>query len=112
MTASPIFSRVARINHGKRVYTSGLTGAGKDGAAEVKDVFAQLGAILKKHGSDFRHLAKATYYVANDDVSKQLNLLRPDYYDPKRPPAASKAPVRGTGRKGSGLVLDMIAVVP
>jgi enamine deaminase RidA (YjgF/YER057c/UK114 family) len=112
MTASPIFSRVARVNHGKRVYTSGLVGAGKDPEAEVKDVFAKLEGVLKKSGSDFKHLAKATYYVSTDDASKQLNLLRPRYYDPKRPPAASKAPVRGVGRKGDGLVLDMIAVAP
>jgi enamine deaminase RidA (YjgF/YER057c/UK114 family) len=112
MTASPVFSRVARINHGKRVYTSGLVGVGKDPEAEVKDVFAKLEGVLKKSGSDFKHLAKATYYVSTDDASKQLNLLRPRYYDPKHPPAASKAPVRGVGGKGSGLVLDMIAVAP
>jgi enamine deaminase RidA (YjgF/YER057c/UK114 family) len=110
MKASPIYSRVCRINHGKRVYVSGLSGEGKDGAAEVKAVFASLGDILKKAGSDYRHLVKATYYVATDDASRQLNALRPNYYDPKRPPAASKAAVAGTGRKGRGITLDMIAV--
>lgn len=112
MTASPIYSRVARINHGKRIYTSGLVGAGKDGAAQVKDSFAQLQTILKQHGGDLKHLVKATYYVSTEDASKQLNVLRPGYYDPKRPPSASKASVRSTGTKASGLVMDMIAVVP
>jgi enamine deaminase RidA (YjgF/YER057c/UK114 family) len=112
MTASPIYCRVCRINHGKRVYIGGLYGAGDTGAGQVKDIFAQLGALLKKTGSDFRHLAKATYYVSTDDASKQLNVLRPNYYDPKRPPAASKAPVRGVGQKGRGIAIDMIAVVP
>jgi enamine deaminase RidA (YjgF/YER057c/UK114 family) len=110
LKASPIFSRVCRINHGRRVYVSGLYGEGEDGAAQVKAVFASLGGIVKKAGSDFRHLAKATYYVAGDDASRQLNALRPRYYDPKRPPAASKAAVAGTGRKGCGISLDMIAV--
>ena len=77
-----------RINHGKRLSTSGLTGSGKDGAAEVKDVFGKLDALLKRHGSDFKHLAKATYYVSTEAVSKALNELRPNYYDPQRPPAA------------------------
>jgi enamine deaminase RidA (YjgF/YER057c/UK114 family) len=112
MKASPIYSRVSRINRGKRLYTSGITEVEKDGQAEVKAVFARLAGVLKKGGSDFGHLAKATYYVSTEEASKQLNVLRPDYYDPKRPPSASKAPVRGVGRKGSGLVLDMIAVVP
>jgi enamine deaminase RidA (YjgF/YER057c/UK114 family) len=104
MTASPIYARVTRINHGKRLYTSGLHG-------KTKAVFDQLGTLLKTHGSDFRHLAKATYYVSTDESSKALNVIRPSYYDPKRPPAASKAPVRGVGRGAADLVLDMIAVV-
>jgi enamine deaminase RidA (YjgF/YER057c/UK114 family) len=110
MKASPIFSRVSRINHGKRIYVSGLYGKGDDGAGQVKDVFATLGGLLKKTGSDFRHLVKATYYVSSDDASNQLNLLRPKYYDARRPPSASKAPVAGTGRKGRSITLDMIAV--
>lgn len=112
MKPSPVFSRVARINRGKRLYTSGITGIGTDGAAQVKNAYAQLNGILKRHSSDMRHLVKATYYVSTDDASKQLNVLRPNYYDPKRPPAASKAPVRGVGRADSGLTLDLIAVIP
>jgi len=56
------------------------------------------------------NLAKATYYVSTDATSKALNVLRPNYYDPKRPPAASKALVPGVGREGRTLTLDMIAV--
>jgi enamine deaminase RidA (YjgF/YER057c/UK114 family) len=117
MTASPIYSRVARINHTQTIYTSGLYGTPGDdpntpaaGEREVKEVFASLDRILKKSGSDFRHLVKATYYVATDAASAKLNELRPQYYDPQRPPAASKAAVQGTGRKLLGLTIDMIAV--
>lgn len=108
---SPVFSRVARINHGPTIYLGGLyaTQAG-DGKAEVHDIFAQLKALLEKTGSDLKHLAKATYYCANDDVSKALNELRPNYYDKDRPPAASKAMVAGTGRSQRAVTLDMIAV--
>jgi enamine deaminase RidA (YjgF/YER057c/UK114 family) len=111
MTASPIFSRVARVNHEKTVYVSGLYGPeGKGGEAQVLAVFDELGGLLKKAGSDFKHLAKATYYVSTDDASAKLNELRPRYYDPKRPPSASKAMVAGVGREGRGITLDMIAV--
>jgi len=48
--------------------------------------------------------------LATDDTSKKFGEMRPRYYDPKRPPAASKAPVTSTGLAGKTLTLDMIAV--
>jgi len=111
VTASPIYSRVTRINRGPTIYVSGLVGGKTDTpTAEVESTFAVLGRWLEDADSDWRHLAKATYYVATDDVSKQLNEFRPKLYDPKRPPAASKARVSGVGRAGRALTLDMIAV--
>lgn len=111
MTASPIYARVTRVQSPKVVYTAGLVsprpGAGAD---EVNGVFDELTGVLGKAGSDLKHLVKATYYVAGDDASKQLNALRPKYYDPKRPPAASKAQVPGVGAEGRTLSVDMIAV--
>jgi enamine deaminase RidA (YjgF/YER057c/UK114 family) len=101
------------VNATKLIYFSGLyaTGAG-DGAAQVGSIFDQLGKLLPQAGSDFRHLAKATYYVSDDDASNQLNAIRPKYYDPARPPAASKAPVAGVGARDRAITIDMIAVPP
>jgi len=109
-TASPVFSRIARVAHPATIYISGLYGAGTDGAAEIHGIFAELKRVLEETNSDLLHMAKATYYVANDTVSKQLNEIRPSYYDPKRPPAASKAPVSRVGQAGRTVTLDMIAV--
>jgi len=39
-----------------------------------------------------------------------LNELRPLYYDPKRPPAASKAQVSGIGWPNRSITMDLIAV--
>lgn len=110
-TASPVFCRVVRVNDPRTIFVSGLFAreAG-DGAAQVSDVFAQLQEILKASGSDLRHLAKATYYVSDNDASAKLNELRPKFYDPARPPAASKAQVLGVGMTGRTLTLDMIVV--
>lgn len=110
MTASPVYSRVARTASGDTIYIGGLFGNQGTAKEETEQLFAQLGEILKASGSDFRHLAKATYYVATEDASNQLNALRPNYYDPQRPPAASKALVRGVGKRGRTTTLDMIAV--
>jgi enamine deaminase RidA (YjgF/YER057c/UK114 family) len=118
MTASPVFSRVATIHHSPTIYVSGLyasPGGDADpqspaaGQREVKEIFTSLEEILHQAGSDFDHLAKATYYVATDAASAKLNELRPRYYDPQRPPAASKAAVAAVGRPGLGLTIDMIA---
>ena len=110
-TALPVFCRVVRVNDPRTIFVSGLFAreAG-DGTAQVSDVFAQLQEILKASGSDMRHLAKATYYVSDNDTSAKLNELRPKFYDPARPPAASKAQVPGVGMTGRTLTLDMIAV--
>lgn len=110
-TASPVFARIARIAHPVTIYVGGLHGTpGADGARQIHDIYGALKEATGKAGGDLLHLAKATYYVANDTVSRQLNEIRPSYYDPKRPPAASKAPVEAVGRKGCSITLDMIAV--
>lgn len=111
MQASPVYSRVARINRGPTIYFSSLFAAkAGDGKYEVNDIFTQMGTLLDRTGSDLKHLAKATYYCSSDDASKSLNELRPNYYDKARPPAASKAIVTGTGMAQRRLTMDMIAV--
>ena len=75
----------------------------------MRSIFSQLENILSETGSDLRHLAKATYYVSDADPSAQLNKLRPEYYDPERPPAASKVMVSGVGHPQRGITIDMIA---
>ena len=71
----------------------------------------QLRSILKHKDKDLKHLAKATYYVSDADASGKLNELRPKFYDPQRPPAASKAMVNGVGMKDRSISIDMIGVV-
>jgi WD40 repeat protein/enamine deaminase RidA (YjgF/YER057c/UK114 family) len=111
MTASPLFSRVARVHYGPSIYVSGLYADKVTGTKdETERVFAALKEILEKAGSDLKHLVKATYYVSSEEASKALNDVRPKFYDPKRPPAASKALVAGVARSGRALTMDLIAV--
>lgn len=112
MKPSPVFARVTRLNHPTTIYISGLYGSTADpnGTDEVREVFREVERIAKSGGSDLHHLAKATYYVSTEEVSKNLNTVRPEFYHPDRPPAASKAKVVGTGRKGRSMTLDLIAV--
>ncbi len=108
---SPVFSRVAIVDRGELIFLSEVNGpAGQPPMAEITGAFDLLKSTLEKNGSDLKHLVKATYYITNDEVSQQLGAIRPSYYDPQRPPAASKAQVVSTGRAKQGFVMDMIAV--
>ena len=109
MTTPTIYSRVTRVHHPRTIYTSGIWGAAKaDGHTQVVDIFGALATLSTAAGGDLQHLAKATYYVSDNDASQKLNELRPKYYDPKRPPAASKATVRGVSRPDRSITIDMI----
>jgi len=110
-TASPLFARVVRVNRGDMIYIGDIASAKPaSGAEQVTSIFEQLQEILKQTNSDLRHLVKATYYVSDDDASKQLTVIRPKFYDPKRPPAASKAMVPAVGIADRSITIDMIAV--
>jgi len=111
MTASPVFSRVAQAFHPASIYVSTLNGRSSGSAEQqIREMFADLAGILQQAGSDLGHLAKATYYVSDESTSTALNQIRPEFYDPKSPPAASKASVSGTSVAGRNLAVDMIAV--
>lgn len=113
--SSPVYSRVALTHGGKLIYTSGVYAGAKaahDPKVETRLALETLREVVKKAGGDFEHLAKATYYPSSDATSTALNQIRPDFYNPKRPPAASKAPVEHSGDPESHLTLDLIAITP
>jgi enamine deaminase RidA (YjgF/YER057c/UK114 family) len=110
-SSTKVFSRVAKVNHGNLIYISGLYGLNaQDSSSEVREIFQSLGKILKSTGSDFEHLVKATYYVSDDVAGTKLNDIRPEFFNPLGPPAASKAKVRAVGVPDKTVMVDMIAV--
>lgn len=112
LTASPVFSSVTRLNSGKKIYISGLYGTTANHARDqVTEIFTALGNLLQQAGSDFNHLVKATYYVSSPESSTWLNKIRPQYYHPQKPPAASKALVKAVGLPDREITVDMIGVV-
>jgi enamine deaminase RidA (YjgF/YER057c/UK114 family) len=108
---SPTFSRAALVRSARQIFISGLSSRDTgDGEAQARDVFAQLKAILAETGGDMLHLAKATYYVSDDEASKALDRARLEWFDSQRAPAASKVTVHGVGQPGRTLTTDMIVV--
>ena len=110
MTPSTIYSKVATVERGKRVYFSSLYGGKGSGGEQIKSIYETLGEWAGKAGSDLKHLVKATYYVTDADAGTQLNTLRPMYYDSKRPPAATKAMVKGVGMEERTVAVEMVGV--
>lgn len=111
MSAASTFSRVAEVHGTGLAYISGLYGdPSEDAEGQVRGIFAEMEELLPRVGSDFDHLVKATYYPTEGEASSQLGEVRPEYYDPERPPTASLIAVEGTGQEGSIITLDMIAV--
>lgn len=109
--ASPVYSRVARVHAGEVIYIGGIVaGAAAPPEGEVRSVLDELRRVAEAAGSSLSHLAKATYYVSGRPVSQMLNRLRPEYYPPTRPPAASKISVATVGVTDRSLLLDMVAV--
>ena len=112
--ASPLYSRVVLVHGGRMIYTSGpyAPEGTTDATAETRLLLAARRAAVTRAGGDFDHLVKATYYPATDATSAALNKVRPEFLNPQRPPAASKAPARHVGAVGRQLTLDLIAVTP
>jgi enamine deaminase RidA (YjgF/YER057c/UK114 family) len=111
-TAPAVYSRLTIARHPITIYTGGLHRADSAAAAEshLSSLFSNLKQTLDASGSDGMHLVKATCYVSTDDLNKWHNAVLPDYFSPRRPPAASKAAVTGTGRAGQGITMDFIIV--
>lgn len=106
-----LFSRVARVNRGKLIYWSGLYGgATLSGTEQVTGLFHSLKPLLEKTGTDFEHLVKATYYVSDEEAGNALNVVRPKFFNPDRPPAASKAKLRSVAFPDHSICVDLIAV--
>ncbi len=108
---SPVYSKVAVVRGDEVVYVGGVTGGGKlSPEGEVTQLFDRLNEAINAAGSNFQHLVKATYYVSDPEVSKELNNFRPKVYNPEKPPAASKVSLEDIGAPGRGMLIDMIAV--
>jgi enamine deaminase RidA (YjgF/YER057c/UK114 family) len=109
--ASNAFSRVALMRADRQIYIAGLYANQPSRSQRQADLlFGQLNDVLKRTGSDLRHLVKATYYVSDDDAARWVDRTRPKVFDPARPPAASKLMVHGVGHPQRTMTIDMIAV--
>jgi enamine deaminase RidA (YjgF/YER057c/UK114 family) len=81
--AQGLYSHLARVKAGDLVFIAGQLAVGNDGAvvgvhdfaAQFKQVFDNLGAVLKAEGLDYNDIAKfTTYLVHSQDIDKFMPL--------------------------------------
>ena len=112
LTPSPRYCHVTHIAGGTPLIFLGAIDGGdtSDARAQMKTIFERLGSTLFDAGSSYRHMAKATYYLADARARTLLGEIRDVYYDPARPPAASALEVKAFGYPGRAAMLDIVAV--
>lgn len=112
MSVSPYFSRLSTVAPGSPLLFLGCIDGGTGGSARDQwlRAFQQLAHVLRDAGSSFRHLAKATYFLADPTAREYLAEIRSVVFDPARPPAASGVDVQGLGWPGRSVGVDIIAV--
>ena len=112
MPTSPYFCRIATVAAGAPIiFVGGIDGGESGGPRDQwQPVFEKLAGVLRDSGSSFRHLVKATYFLANPAAREFLGEIRSVYYDPARPPAASAVDVQSMGIPRRAVGLDLIVV--
>ena len=112
MTQATTFSRIVDVKNGGLFFTSGLYGEGEQGQVQAHNIFKTIGQVLEKADSDYDHLVKATYYPSSEEGRQGFVKVRPEFYNPEKPPAASLIMVRGTGRQNKSINVDLIGSIP
>ena len=82
-----------------------------DPAAQARQAFANLGAILGAHGADFSDVVKITVYVTSLDWFDQLSVVREELFT-QTPPASAIVQVVSLVQPDLLIEIEAVAVVP
>jgi 2-iminobutanoate/2-iminopropanoate deaminase len=105
------------VKAGNVIYTSGQVSLDPktgqlvpgDFAAQARQVFDNLAAVLRAGGAEFRNVAKATVYLQDLADFDALNAIYAEYFGDHKP-ARTTVQVAGLPKKAA-LEIDLIAVV-
>lgn len=84
----------------------------EDAEAQVRQVYANLGAALEAAGSGLEHVVKLTVYLTDLDDLGAFRTVRDEYQDARHPPACSLVKVAGLVHPDFRVEVDALAVVP
>jgi reactive intermediate/imine deaminase len=88
-----------------------LVGAG-DVAAQVRQVFENLGLALAAAGASFNQVVKLTYFVRDIAHLAVIRKVRDQYVDVANPPASSAVEVSALFRPDCLVEIEALAICP
>jgi len=112
-------SYVHAIRAGNTLYLAGqvsrdgqgnVVGAG-DAAAQARQVYANIGTVLKAAGADWSHIVKMTTYLVDRADSAAVSAVRFERLGSHRPPHTGLI-VAGLGSPDLRVEVDVVAVLP
>lgn len=90
---------------------SGQVVGADDPEEQVRQVFRNLGAVLRAAGSDFSRVVKLTVYLTDLGDLAVFRKVRDEFVDTSAPPASSLVQVSGLVNPTFRVEIDALAVV-
>jgi reactive intermediate/imine deaminase len=87
-----------------------VVGAG-DMAAQARQAFVNLAAVLEAAGSSIRHIAKLTYFVRDIGAVASIRAVRDEFIDVAAPPASTLVEVSRLFLPELLIEIEAVAVV-
>ena len=117
--AEPISHYTDAVVAGELLFVSGLVGVDRHGAlvgdddvaAQTRQVFANLRAVLDEAGCRFEDVVKVTVYLTDVDDRAKINPVRQEVFGDARP-ASTLVEVSRLAVPGAKVEIEAIALIP
>jgi len=117
--AEPISHYTDAVVAGELLFVSGLVGVdgrgalvgGDDVAAQTRQVFENLRAVLDEAGCGFADVVKVTVYLTDVDDRPKLNPVRQEFFGEARP-ASTLVEVSRLAVPGAKVEIEAVAQIP
>jgi 2-iminobutanoate/2-iminopropanoate deaminase len=117
--AEPISHYTDAVVAGELLFISGLVGVDRDGtlvggqdvAAQARQVFENMRAVLAAAGCRFEDVVKVTVYLTDVDDRPRINPVRQEVFGSARP-ASTLVEVSRLAVPGAKVEIDAVALIP
>ena len=117
--ADPISHYTDAVVAGDLLFVSGLVGVdrhgalvgGEDVAAQARQVFANMRAVLDEAGCGFEDVVKVTVYLTDVDDRPRINPVRQEVFGDARP-ASTLVEVSRLAVPGAKVEIEAVALIP
>ena len=117
--AEPISHYTDAVRAGDLLFVSGLVAVdgqgalvgGDDVAAQARQVFENMRAVLDEAGCRFEDVVKVTVYLTDVDERPRINPVREEYFGHARP-ASTLVEVSRLAVPGARIEIDAVVLIP